>query len=109
MRLEQLFDGTENAERPADPFRSLKFIAHAPNFVKLYTRLFGDKRVPLFPKALLVAAAIYAISPWDLIPMIPFIDAIDDIAVIALALRAFIPLCPRNVVEEHVQLIDEGK
>ncbi len=93
----------------ADPTVPIRFVAHLPNFAKLYSRLWKDKRVPLFPKALIVAAAAYVISPWDLIPMIPFIDAIDDIAVFVLALRAFIPLCPKNVVAEHVQLIDEGK
>lgn len=111
MRLEPLFRGRGQADGSRDPTLPVRFLIHLPNFVKLYWRLFRDPRVSLFPKALLVAAVAYALSPLDLLPEIavPFVGVIDDIALIALAIRFFIPLCPRNVVEEHVRLIDEGK
>lgn len=89
----------------------IRFLTHLPNFIRLYWRLFMDKRVSLLPKAIVVAAIAYVVSPFDLIPdiAIPFIGSIDDVAIVALALRAFVPLCPRHVVEEHVRLIDEGE
>lgn len=111
MRLEQLFGRRGEANRPPDPTTPLRFLIHLPNFVRLYWRLFQDKRVPLFPKALLVAAVAYALSPIDLLSdfSLPIIGVVDDIALVTLAVRYFIPLCPRNVVDEHVKLIDEGR
>ncbi|MGQ9730985.1 MAG: YkvA family protein [Candidatus Zipacnadales bacterium] len=111
MRPEQLFRGKNPAPQPPDPMRPLRFLIHLPNFIKLYVRLFRDKRVPLFPKVLLVGALLYVVSPIDVLSeiTIPFVGVIDDVAIIALALRAFIPLCPRNVVEEHVRRIDIGQ
>jgi len=111
VRLEQLFGGKSDPERPPDPTVPFRFLVHLPNFVRLYWRLFRDKRVPLFPKALLVLALAYAVSPIDLLSdfSLPIIGVLDDIALVTLAVRYFIPLCPRNVVEEHVKLIDQGK
>ncbi|MBM3498461.1 MAG: DUF1232 domain-containing protein [Armatimonadetes bacterium] len=111
MRLEQLFRGRGEPDRPPDPTMPLRFLIHLPNFVRLYWRLLHDKRVPLFPKALLVAAIAYAISPIDLLSdfSLPIIGVLDDVALLGLAIRYFIPLCPRNVVEEHVKLIDGGE
>jgi len=111
VRISQFF-GEKSEAKPADgSAKGLRFLLHLPNFVKLYWRLFHDPRVPLFPKALVVVAILYALSPLDLLPdwSIPFVGQLDDIAVLILAFRAFIPLCPRAVVQEHVQLIDEGK
>jgi len=110
VRISQFFG--EKGEPPvvSDGAKGLRFLLHLPNFVKLYWRLLHDNRVSLFPKLLLAAAIIYAISPLDLMPdSLVFIGWLDDIVLVALALRAFIPLCPRAVVREHVQLIDEGK
>jgi uncharacterized membrane protein YkvA (DUF1232 family) len=109
--LSQIFGGGDKAERAPDPTRPLRFLLHLPNFVKLYWRLFQDSRVPILPKALVVLAIAYVVSPLDLLPdwTIPLLGELDDIAIVMLALRAFIPLCPRHVVEEHVQRIDEGK
>jgi len=110
VRISQFF--REKGEPPAVPdgTKGLRFLLHLPNFVKLYWRLFHDRRVPLFPKVLLVAAIIYAVSPLDLMPdSLVFIGWLDDVVILGLALRAFIPLCPAAVVREHVQLIDEGK
>ena len=111
MRLEQLLSRGREPDRPPDPTVPFRFLIHLPNFIRLYWRLLRDKRVPLFPKALLVAAIAYAISPVDLLSdfSLPIIGVLDDIALLTLAVRYFIPLCPRNVVEEHVKLIDEGK
>jgi uncharacterized membrane protein YkvA (DUF1232 family) len=88
-----------------------RIIYYFPHFLKLYWRLFRDKRVPLYLKAMLVTAVIYFISPVDLIPELlnPFIGFVDDIVVISLAMKGFIKLAPKDVVAEHVRAIQEKR
>jgi uncharacterized membrane protein YkvA (DUF1232 family) len=89
-----------------------RLIWHLPNFAKLYWRLFRDRRVPLRAKALLVAALLYVLDPIDLLPefLFPFIGTLDDLAVVVLAARWFISLCPPDVVQERVrELSNERK
>lgn len=83
----------------------LRVAWHLPNFVKLYWRLFKDQRVPLRAKAVLVAAALYVLSPIDFIPFLlnPLFGSLDDLGVIVLAARWFLSLCPSNVVEEQMR------
>jgi len=85
----------------------LRLAWHLPNFAKLYWRLFKDHRVPLRAKAILVAAALYVLSPVDFIPLLlnPLFGALDDLGVIFLAARWFLSLCPSDVVEEQVRKI----
>ncbi len=89
-----------------------RIIAHLPNFAKLYWRLFRDSRVGWLPKIVLVAGLAYLVIPTDLLPDIlarfAGLGLADDAVVMIIALKAFIKLCPRTVVEEHVHLIDEG-
>ena len=95
--------------RRLSPIDIARFIWHLPNFVKLYVRLFRDRRVSLLAKGLLIAALAYVVLPWDFVPeYVPFLGEIDDIVVIILALRGFIALCPREVVREHIAAIDSG-
>lgn len=77
--------------------------------VKLILRLLGDKRVNFFLKLLPIAAAIYVISPVDLIPgmVIPVIGALDDAAVIWLGTTLFMSLCPEEVVQEHTDALQK--
>ncbi len=88
-----------------------RLIWHLPNFVKLYWRLFQDRRVPLRAKAVLVAAALYVLDPIDLLPEVffPFIGTLDDLAVVMLAARWFISLCPPDVVQEQVQKVSNER
>ncbi len=71
--------------------------------VKLILRLIGDKRINFFLKLLPIAAAIYVISPVDLLPgaVIPVIGALDDAVVIWLGTTMFVSLCPDDIVQEH--------
>lgn len=90
-------------------FQLLRLLWHLPNFAKLYWRLFTDHRVPLYAKAVLLAGVLYVLIPIDFIPFIlfPVLGAIDDLAVFLLAARAFISLCPPDVVQERVKEISE--
>jgi len=100
----------DNVRPPSgpDPLRNLKFLLNLPNFIKLYWRLFNDKRVSLLPKIVLVAGLLYWLVPLDLIPWVPQIGWIDDTVAVALAVYGFIKLCPRKIVQEHVEIIDQG-
>ncbi len=86
--------------------RFLQVLLHLPNFARLYWRLFRDWRVPILPKALLVLALVYVVSPLDVIPdFIPVIGEMDDIVVVLSGLWLFIRLCPPEVVRERVHYI----
>lgn len=77
--------------------------------IKLILRLIGDRRVNFLVKLLPIAAAIYVISPVDLIPgaVIPFIGALDDAVVIWLGTTLFVTLCPDDVVQEHTNALQK--
>ena len=94
----------------SSPLGLARFIRHLPNFFKLYWRLFTDRRVSLVPKIVLVLGVAYLLVPTDLLPdlLLP-LGLLDDTAVLILAAKGFMALCPREVVEEHVLLIDEGR
>ncbi len=89
--------------------KTLTFLRHLPNFVRLYWRLFRDARVSLMAKGVLVAAVAYILLPLDLVPdLIPMLGQLDDIAVLIGACKLFVHLCPAQVVEEHVRRIARG-
>jgi uncharacterized membrane protein YkvA (DUF1232 family) len=92
------------------PGGKLRLLTHLPNLIKLYWRVFSDRRVSVLPKLVLIAGLLYFVVPLDLIPDFPLvgIGQIDDIGVLIVATRTFIAMAPRSVVEEHVRLIDEG-
>jgi uncharacterized membrane protein YkvA (DUF1232 family) len=91
-------------------YSTLDYLIHAPSFIRLFWRLFTDRRVGIAPKAVLVAGIAYFVCPLDLIPDFPLVGLgyLDDIIVLYGAAWLFIRLCPKNVVAEHVQLIDDG-
>jgi uncharacterized membrane protein YkvA (DUF1232 family) len=84
----------------------LRTLPHLPSLVRLYWRLFRDPRVPLWPKALLVAGLLYVASPIDVVPdWLLVLGQLDDLAVFLLAVRAFARGCPPDVVREHVDAL----
>lgn len=84
---------------PAGPLRDL--VRLIPDCVSTMRALHRDPRVPRRAKAVLWFALIWAVSPIDLIPeFLPVIGPLDDIVVIALALRYVIRVSPREAVEE---------
>lgn len=86
-----------------------RIIRHLPKFIRLYWRLFWDKRVPMYLKLILIGALAYVISPIDIIPdwVVPIIGEMDDVAILFIALRLFITKIPQDVVWEHVQQIEQ--
>jgi uncharacterized membrane protein YkvA (DUF1232 family) len=76
--------------------------------VRLTWRLLRDPRVPMWSKAIPVAAAIYVISPIDLIPgFILLLGQLDDLAIFVLGMRAFQHFAPDEVVAEHRAALEQ--
>src|SRR5690349_16974572 len=72
-----------------------------PDCVTTIRRLRKDPRVPRRAKVAILIAGIWVASPIDLIPeFIPVIGPLDDIVVVALALRYAARRVPREVLEE---------
>jgi uncharacterized membrane protein YkvA (DUF1232 family) len=68
---------------------------------RLAWRLFTDPRVPMGAKLLPLLAVLYVLMPIDLMPdIVPALGQIDDLAILLLAIRAFIQLAPDEVVRE---------
>src|SRR4051794_2774640 len=64
-------------------------------------RLRRDPRVPRRAKVALLLAGVWVVSPIDLIPeFLPVIGPLDDVVVVALALRYAARRVPRDVLEE---------
>jgi len=78
------------------------------NRLKLIARLMGDRRVNIFIKVLPLASLGYLILPADLIPVVPFISALDDVAILWIGSNLFVELCPPDVVKEHMQDLDSN-
>ena len=84
--------------------RAVQVITHLPDFVRLYWRLFRDRRVSVLAKSLLVLTIAYVVWPFDVIPdVLPFVGEVDDIGVVLSGLWLFIRLCPPEVVLERVR------
>ena len=112
-----VFDGSPTM-MPRVP-KLIRILYHLPNFVRLFTRLWHDPRVPIYRKAIpilsgavgLLIALIYLAMPYDF-DFLPVIGRLDDLFVLAALLFApgawlFIRLCPPDVVAEHIEAIDE--
>jgi uncharacterized membrane protein YkvA (DUF1232 family) len=72
-----------------------------PACLTLARRLRADPRVPWQAKAAVVVAGLWVLSPIDLLPeFLPVIGPLDDVVVVALALRYAARRMPRQVLLE---------
>jgi uncharacterized membrane protein YkvA (DUF1232 family) len=72
-----------------------------PDCVTTARRLRRDPRVPRGAKVAVAFAAVWVLSPIDLIPeFLPVIGALDDVVVVALVLRYAARKVPREVLLE---------
>ena len=69
---------------------------------KLILRLLGDRRVSFWTKLVPFGTLAYLISPIDIIMGIPGLAALDDAAIIWFGTNLFVELCPKDVVQEHM-------
>ena len=93
-----------------NPIDFIRIIFNLPKFIRLYYRLFKDRRVPVHLKLILILAFIYIISPIDFIPdlIFPIVGYADDFVVLIAALRYFLKNCPSEIVQEYVERIEMG-
>ncbi len=80
-------------------------LQQGPKQVALFQRLLRDARVPALAKAVLIGAAVFAISPLNFPQYIPVIGAMDDIGIALLAINFFLKQVPQNVLSEHRQAV----
>ena len=72
-----------------------------PACVTTARRLRRDRRVPRRAKVAVAVAGLWVLSPIDLIPeFLPVIGPLDDVVVVALALRYAARQVPRAALEE---------
>jgi uncharacterized membrane protein YkvA (DUF1232 family) len=70
-----------------------------PDCVTTVRRLRGDPRVPRRAKLVVALAGLWLLSPIDLLPeFLPVIGPLDDVLVVALALRYAARQVPREVL-----------
>ena len=81
----------------------LPLASRAPLYGRLLWALAADPRVPASRKAMLGLAAAYVVSPFDLVPeRVPVIGALDDVAVVVLAVDLFLDGLPAGLVGEKL-------
>jgi uncharacterized membrane protein YkvA (DUF1232 family) len=77
---------------------------------RLAARLVREPRVSMLTKALLVGAGLYLVSPLDFLPdVMPLLGQVDDLAIVLIALRTFIHLCPASAVTHHRTALEQGQ
>ena len=91
---------------PREPRSGSEIVKEAvlafPHLSLLLFRLLREPRVPLRRKLVAAGAALYAISPVDLIPdRIPVFGKVDDILIVAFALDHLMRGTDRDVVLDH--------
>ena len=73
-----------------------------PDCLVLFKRLLGDPRVPRARKLLLAATLVYLALPIDLVPdFIPVAGQLDDVLLVALALRSIVRAAGDGPVRGH--------
>ena len=77
-------------------------IRELPHYLRLLWGLARDPRVAVVDKLLVVGAAIYIVSPIDVIPdFIPFLGQVDDLYLLVLALQRMVSRAGRGVLRDH--------
>jgi uncharacterized membrane protein YkvA (DUF1232 family) len=77
---------------------------------RLAMRLLREPRVPILAKAVPLIAALYLVSPLDVVPdVFPLVGQIDDLTLILVALAVFLRLCPPAAVAFHRGAIADGR
>ncbi len=95
-------DRPEGGPRTGARRTVLGAIREIPHYLRLLWGLARDPRVAVVDKLLVVAAAVYVISPIDVIPdFIPFLGQIDDIYLIVLAMQRMVSRAGRPVLRDH--------
>ena len=86
--------------------RAVGLLFQLTSLFRLYWRLLGDRRVRLWPKAVMVGVVAYVALPFDLLPdLMPVVGQLDDLTLLILVGQAFLSWCPAEVVAEHMRAL----
>lgn len=78
--------------------------------LRLVLRLFRDRRVPWWIKAIPFLALGYIIWPLDILPdALLGLGQMDDLGILLLGLEAFLGLVPQGLMREHQEIISRGR
>ncbi len=103
----------EPARTPMRGDERINFLQQFFYDIELAWRLFWDKRVSFFPKLIPLAWLAYFLSPIDIAPDVaPVLGQVDDLSLFFIALKLFISLAPRAIVDEYLErmgLLRHGK
>lgn len=78
--------------------------------VRLAIRLMREPRVPLPTKAVPLLAALYLISPLDVVPdVLPLLGQLDDVGIILVTLEVFLRVCPAQAIAFHRAALAQGR
>jgi uncharacterized membrane protein YkvA (DUF1232 family) len=97
-------NGDDELPRPQTGLKRsvLRAIRQIPSYLRLLVGLVGDRRVSKVDRVLVLAAAVYLVSPLDFIPdVIPFFGEVDDLFLLLTALQRLIANAGRTVLLEH--------
>jgi len=77
--------------------------------LRLARAMFGDRRIPLGVRLIPALLVLYLAMPLDIVPdFIPVLGQLDDVLIVAVGVGLLFRLTRREVIEEHVSLL-EGK
>lgn len=103
MRLDDATPLEGERAMPEELRRFWTAIRRLPRYARLASGLARTADVPPAVKAALASAAVYAISPVDLIPgFIPIAGQLDDMVVVLLAVKIALRSCPAEVAQEQL-------
>ncbi|MEX0710345.1 MAG: DUF1232 domain-containing protein [Chloroflexota bacterium] len=89
--------------------RMARLIWKLPMYARVIWGIVRDPRTPVHLKALLGAALVYLVVPFDLIPdAIPILGQADDLTVLMLVLDLFIANAPAEVRKDHLERAKNG-
>lgn len=92
-----------NLARSLNLIAFLPLASRAPVYGRLVWSLLRDDRVPPAQKAVLAVALAYVALPFDLLPdRLPILGAIDDVAVVVIAVELFIDGIPAALLDEKL-------
>ena len=97
-------NGDDESPRPQTGLKRavLRAIRQIPSYLRLLVGLVGDRRVSKFDRVLVLAAAVYLVSPLDFIPdVIPFFGEVDDLFLLLTALQRLVANAGRTVLLDH--------
>lgn len=88
---------------------AVTLVQSVPRQLQLFRLLLLDPRTPVLPKAILVGALIFAVSPLNLPNFIPVIGTLDDIGIALFAGNFFLKQVPAHVMAEHRHAVGLGE